>query len=406
MVREIGYFVNEISIYLLLGFSIAALLHVLFPESFVRRHLGKNSLASVIKATLVGIPLPLCSCGVVPVAASLRRSGSSKGATVSFLIATPQIGADSFLLTYSLLGWVFGIFRILASLLTAFAAGLTVNIVTRGEDSQPAGPGAGSAPSEGRLERFRTILPYIEYDLLGSIANSLLVGLLLAGAITALLPDGFFEKYLNSNLGSMLLMMAVGIPMYVCASASTPIAASLIMKGLSPGAALVFLLTGPATNAVTITTVLRILGRRSAAVYLLAIALVALALGYLMNLVVARFGFNRIILVQGHSMLPAWLKGAGTVLLAAMMAWYYFKTRILDGRKGKIQMTASSIRLKVEGMTCMHCSETVKKTVESVQGARNVSVDLKGKSVSFELEDARRLDKVKSAIRAAGYNPE
>jgi len=185
-------FLIEVSIYLLFGFIIAGILHVLFPESIIRRHLGRDSFGSVLKSTLFGIPIPLCSCGVVPVAASLRNSGASKGATISFLISTPQVGADSFMITYSLLGWVFTLFRIVASLITAMAAGIMVNILSRNDSPQSGESPPNINSEEGFGRRIKSILQYVEYDLLGSIANALMVGIIAAGIITALIPEGFF----------------------------------------------------------------------------------------------------------------------------------------------------------------------------------------------------------------------
>lgn len=192
--------------------------------------------------------------------------------------------------------------------------------------------------------------------------------------------------------------------MYVCASASTPIAASLVMKGISPGAALVFLLTGPATNAITISTVIKILGKRSTAVYLAAIAVVSLGLGYLLNILAAQYGFHRIILLHQHEVLPEWLKVFGSIMLALMLGWYYLETKILNRTKREKDMGDNNICLDVQGMTCMHCSGNVKKAVESVAGISNVSVDLDGKTVSFEAEEDVDTEKVKGAIMGAGYS--
>jgi len=320
----------------------------------------------------------------VPVAASLRKSGASKGSTISFLIATPQVGADSFMITYSLLGWVFALFRIVASLVTALTAGIMVNILGRNEPDQAEIVLPDNAvPRESYYKRLKSIPGYIEYDLLGSLANALVVGIIAAGIISALIPDGFFEKYLGSDFLSMLLMLAVGIPVYVCAAASTPVAASLIMKGISPGAALVFLLTGPATNAMTILTVFKVLGKKSTIIYLSAIALISLLLGYLLNIFTAHFGFQNVIILHNHEMLPAWLKTGGSVILAMMIGWYYLKIKILDKVKGEREVGDNKIRLSVQGMTCMHCAGTVKKAVESVAGTSNVDVHLDEKSVAF-----------------------
>ncbi len=388
---------------MLFGFIMAGVLHVLFPESIVRRHLGRNSFASVMKSTLFGMPIPLCSCGVVPVAASLKNSGASKGATISFLISTPQVGADSFMITYSLLGWVFGIFRIAASLITAISAGIVVNIIGGRDATQSDGPSLNGIPEQSFGQRLRSIFGYIEYDLLGSIANTLLLGIIAAGIIGVLIPDGFFERHLSSHFLSMLLMLIAGIPMYVCASASTPIAASLIMKGISPGAALVFLLTGPATNAVTISTVIKTLGKKSTAVYLAAIAFVSLAMGYLLNALTSRYGFSSIILVHQHEMLPEWLKTGGAITLTLMLGLYYLKTKVLSASRGKDAVGDNKINLNVQGMTCMHCASNVKKAVESVAGISNVIVDLEGKKVVFDIKESDDIEKAKAAIVYAGY---
>lgn len=380
------------------------MLHVLFPESIIRRHLGHNSFLSVLKSTIFGIPLPLCSCGVVPMAASLKNSEASKGATISFLISTPQIGADSFMITYSLMVWVFALFRIVASLITALAAGSMVNILGRKDPDQAAEalPNGNQENSYG--SRLKTIASYVEYDLLGSIAKALLTGMIIAGIITALIPDGFFERYLGNNVLSMLLMLVVGIPLYVCAAAATPIAASLIMKVISPGAALVFLLTGPATSAITIATVLKVLGKKATIVYLLAIALVSLVLGYLLNILTVYFGFQNIMVLNNQGMLPAWLKISGSVILAIMIGWYYLKVKILDKTRGEEDMEDKRTSLTVQGMTCMHCAGNVKKAVESVAGTSDVDILLDEKTVKFEIVDTDSIEKVKQAIERAGYS--
>jgi len=337
-------------------------------------------------------------------AASLKNSEASKGATISFLISTPQIGADSFMITYSLMVWVFALFRIVASLITALAAGSMVNILGRKDPDQAAEalPNGNQENSYG--SRLKTIASYVEYDLLGSIAKALLTGMIIAGIITALIPDGFFERYLGNNVLSMLLMLVVGIPLYVCAAAATPIAASLIMKVISPGAALVFLLTGPATSAITIATVLKVLGKKATIVYLLAIALVSLVLGYLLNILTVYFGFQNIMVLNNQGMLPAWLKISGSVILAIMIGWYYLKVKILDKTRGEEDMEDKRTSLTVQGMTCMHCAGNVKKAVESVAGTSDVDILLDEKTVKFEIVDTDSIEKVKQAIERAGYS--
>jgi hypothetical protein len=356
-----------------------------------------------MKSTVFGIPLPICSCGVVPVAASLKKSGASNGSIVSFMISTPQVGADSFMITYSLLGWIFALFRIVASLITALAAGIMVNILDKKSCETENIVSDDTIRPESFRERLRYIPAYVEYNLSGSLANALLAGILIAGIISYLVPDGFFEKYLGSDFLSMILMLIVGIPLYVCAAASTPVAASFVMKGISPGAALVFLLTGPATNAITILTVFKFLGRKSGIVYLSTIAVVSIVLGYVLNILTARMGFGNIIMRHSHDVLPEWLKAGGSVILALMIGWFYVKTKLLNKiRRAKV-MTNSGVKLTVRGMTCMHCAGNVKKAVESVEGTSNVSVLLDEGVVTFDIKEKENIEKVKQAIELSGY---
>ncbi len=407
IVKEFAFetlsFYNEIAVYLLLGLLVAGILHVLFPESIVRRHLGKSSIGSVIKSTLFGIPLPLCSCGVVPVATSLRRSGASKGSVVSFLITTPQIGADSFMLTYSLIGWVFAVARIVASVITALIAGLFINFFDREESTKDV-----QEKQNINGEDFRTRLigvpQYVEYELLGAIVNTLLIGILIAGAVGVFMPDAFFATYMNSPFFSMVLMLVIGIPIYVCASASTPIAAALLMKGLSPGAALVFLLSGPATNAVNFTTVLKIIGKKSTAIYIGSIAVVSLVLGYLFNVWLGT-GFMYSVMTHQHDMLPDWLRTGSSILLTAMIGWFYFKTKIRKiFKQSRGAAEVGKVSLNVRGMTCQHCAKNVERAVLSVEGTQDVQIFLDRDRVEFKLADNRMLNAVKQSIVAAGYD--
>ena len=402
--NETGYFYYEMAIYLVFGFLVAGALHVFFPDSIVRKHLGKPGILSMIKSTLFGIPLPLCSCGVVPVATSLRRSGASKGATVSFLISTPQIGADSFLLTYSLLGWVFAVFRIVTSILTAILAGLSLLLFDQDTAEQKQADTQNAAQTTS-AQRMKELPSYIEYELFGSIAGTLLIGVFVAGLIGALLPEGFFMLYFNYPFLSMLVMLAVGIPMYVCASASTPIAASLVLKGLNPGAALVFLLTGPATNAVNLSTVSSIIGKKSTALYLASISIAALVMGYLFNLLIGRIGMETILQTHQHEMLPSWLKWSGVVILTVMFFYYYWNLKIKKYfLKKKGDLKVPHLILDVKGMTCMHCAGSVKGAVGSVEGTSDVHIDLDSGRVTFKLANPEQLEQVKIRIKDAGYS--
>jgi len=404
LVREILVFYNEVAIYLVFGFAVAAILHVVFPESVVKKHLGRDTFGSVFKSSLFGIPLLLCSCGVVPVATSLKNSGASRGATISFLVSTPQVGADSFLITYSLIGWFFGVFRIVASFITAMAAGIFVNLFGRNEAKNTGFfPMAPNAREESRSEKLRNIVGYVEYTLLGSIANSLVAGIIIAALIAAVVPDNFFERYLSSDFLSMVLMLVVAIPMYICASSSTPIAASLIMKGMSPGAALVFLLAGPATNAMGISAIMKVVGRKSTGIYLGVIAAGSITMGYLLNLITGFYGKTSVLMFHQHEILPGWLKLSGSMILLAMLAWYYTHMKIVPKLKQGEEIMEKGIALAVSGMSCMHCSGSVTKAVESVEGTSDVKVNLEKGTVHFNIENSDKLGQVKNAIAMAGF---
>jgi hypothetical protein len=288
----------EAAPYALVGFLAAGLLKAFLPKGLVARHLGGTGLMSIVKASVLGAPLPLCSCGVLPAAAELRKSGASKGATAAFLTATPETGVDSVAVTYGMLDPVMTVVRLLAAIFSAVAAGVFVSLSTRGKLAPPAmkkleplspNPSSGcceegcgceeSVESKTFWGRFRDGVAYAMGELMGDVGLWLMFGVLLAGVVTAVVPDGLIEQYLGSGVGAMLAALALSTPLYVCATASTPLAAALAAKGLSPGAALVLLLAGPATNAAALTVAGKILGPRGLAAYLTALVLASLGLG-------------------------------------------------------------------------------------------------------------------------------
>jgi len=282
--------------YLLFGFLAAGYLHGFLSAEAIGRHLGQGRVRSVLKAALVGVPLPLCSCGVIPAALGLRRKGASKGATVSFLVSTPETGVDSIALTYALMDPLMTVARPLAAFVTAVLAGVTENFLGR-EEALPEPPrlpcGCPEEPvpeGAGPLQRVRSGLRYAFGDLLGDLAPWLAVGFLLAGLITVLVPSDFVREHLGGGVLPLLVMLGVGIPLYLCATASTPIAAALILKGLSPGAALVFLLAGPATNIASVTALAGTLGVGATVRYLLSISVGAVGMGLALDAAYGAFG--------------------------------------------------------------------------------------------------------------------
>jgi uncharacterized protein len=321
--------ITAMSPYLLFGFLVAGLLSIFISARWVERHLGGRGLLPILKASLFGVPLPLCSCGVIPVSMSLRDHGASKGATIAFLLSTPQTGVDSIFVTYSLLGPIFAIIRPVAALITGVVGGVLVDLFghQRTPEAEPKKECNGDCcqvtPSFGR--KVVNGMRYGFIVLPRDIGKAMLVGLFVAALITIFVPPGFFADKLGSGIGAMLLMMLIGIPVYVCATASVPVAAAMILKGLSPGAALVFLMTGPATNAAGLATIWRTLGSRTALLYLLSIAVCALAFG----LVVDTFALPVKVAVAAHhhEMGPSLFGHASAVALLLLLSYGIIKPK-------------------------------------------------------------------------------
>ena len=288
----------ESGFWLVGGFLLAGLVHTLVPQRWMAKHLAGAGVWPIAKASLLGIPLPLCSCSVIPVAAGLRRSGASRGATAAFSISTPQTGEESIPLTWALFGPVFALIRPVIAVATAFAAGLLIERLAPDkaapdqppEDEPEHSCGASDpaptcctttqdAPDNSIHARLREALRFGLITMPKDLALWLLAGLALAALIGVLVPEGWIESTVGTGLVPMLLMLLVGLPLYICATSSTPVAFTLVAAGLSPGAALVLLMAGPATNAATMAWVLKDLGRRALVIYLIVIAVFAVASG-------------------------------------------------------------------------------------------------------------------------------
>ena len=293
---------NAMAPYILFGLIFAGILHELVPQSLVTKHLGKGDISSVVKSTLFGIPLPVCSCGVIPLATSIKKSGASKGSTLSFLISTPITGVDSILATYGIFGWIFTLYRIVSSMFIAMVAGILINIFDKEEKKVPKFSLSSEANSfkpkmnsfssftlkkeskpepKTKLNKFSLTraLRYTFITLLGDIAKPLFWGLMLGAAISVAIPEDLSNILSEYTWISYIVAVGIAVPMYVCATASLPIAAALMLSGVSAGAAFVFLSAGPATNIVTIGVVKKMLGSRSVYIYLGSIVIGSLAFG-------------------------------------------------------------------------------------------------------------------------------
>jgi len=389
--------------YLLVGFLVAGLLSVFIRPEIVERHLGGKGLWQVVKAAVFGVPLPLCSCGVIPVAASLRRHGAGAGATTSFLISTPQTGVDSIMVTLSLLGPVFAIFRPVVAFLSGLLGGFLVNLFGyekgAGEERHPTCTAECCSGARDNKNSVVRALTYGFVTLPRDIHKALIIGILIAGVISALIPEDYLSGVLGGGIVSMLIMMAIGIPVYVCATASVPIAAALIAKGVSPGAALVFLMTGPATNAATITTVWHIMGKRIAAIYLASVAVSALAAGLVLDALFVGSGVHT--MSHSHWMIPGTVNTICAVALLAILAFAFVKPSRI-GEAPKTGGKGRRLGIFIEGMTCSHCAEAVRRALVEAPGVTSAEVDLKkGEAVvsgnGFDVAQLTR------AIEALGY---
>jgi len=385
----------ELSPPLLGGLILAGLIHLILPAGFIHKTLSRRGLPSVFKSVLVGVPMPLCSCGVVPTALGLRKEGASNGATTAFLISTPQTGVDSILVSANFLGWPFALFKVV----TAFLTGLIGGLLAEHADK----PSAIAENHDGIYQQvpktFKEFWHYTVIDLYGAIEKWIIIGVLLAALITALTPDNYFSNMsLTQGITGMLLMLAISIPLYVCATGSVPIAASLVLAGMPLATALVFLMAGPATNVATIGAIYRTLGSRLLAVYLGTVIVMSIAFALLFE---SMFSEQLIVAVHQHSDNLLGIICLG--ILTVVTGWLYYQRSIQ--RKLKLEQFVENdmgITLNVEGMTCQHCVANVKKSLEAVDGVDEASPDLDSGKVIINGDNLDQ-DKLKQSVIDAGY---
>lgn len=396
----------EMSPYLLLGYFFAGLIHIIFPKEKVVQHLGGNGMIPVLKAAIVGVPLPLCSCGVIPVVVSLRKQGASKGACLSFLTATPTSGIDSILATYSLLGLVFAVYRVIASFITGLFSGFIANIFDKEPQTALLPPENNSCqvcdidiPHTHTLkEKLKAIFSYGFIGLLEDTGRWILLGVLIGGAIVYFIPTGFIERYLGLGILPMLIMLVIGIPIYVCAAGSIPIAAALMLKGLSPGGAFVFLLAGPATNAVTITVIAKYFGKKTVVLYVLSIAIASILLGFLLNFIWGDIEIAKV--VMHGKMLPMSVKIILSIFLSGLILYSFRKMIKIKKHKEK---ALKEFFIKVPNMTCQHCVKTIGGALKKLNEVTDFDINLKTKIVTVNGSEDLFRDSIIDAIEKAGY---
>jgi uncharacterized membrane protein YraQ (UPF0718 family) len=339
---------NAMAIYILFGLLFAGVLHELVPESLVTKHLGGETVGSVIKSTVFGIPLPVCSCGVIPLATSIKKSGASKGATLSFLISTPITGVDSIMATYGIFGWIFTIYRAITSMIIAMVAGILTNIFDKDEPvkktmfstlkpkpetSSSCCSDSSCCDSDIKKENsfFKRVVNYAFGTLLKDIAKPLFWGLILGALITILIPKNLSTLLIEYAWLSYIIVIIIAVPMYVCATASLPIAAGLMLSGVSAGAAFVFLSAGPATNTVTIGVVKKMLGTRSLYIYLGSIIIGSIVFGLGLDYIFTASEIDPKALIHLHEEVGIFTL-LSSIVLWVFIGWFILKDSVFYNR--------------------------------------------------------------------------
>lgn len=411
--QEIIALVNEMSPYLLLGFLLAGLMHSFIPNRYYKAYLGGNSFRSVLYATLFGIPLPLCSCGVIPTAMSLRKEGASKGATTAFLIATPQTGVDSIIATYSLMGLPFALVRPIAALCTALFGGSIANIFSKKEIEAPIQNIEEQSHKEEKQNFIQKIVSALRYgfvDMMQDIGRWLVLGLIIAGLITVFVPESFFASFAHNSLLSMLIVLLFAIPMYLCATGSIPIAVALMLKGLSPGTALVLLMAGPAANMASILVINKVLGKRNLIIYLFSIISGAMIFGLGIDYLLPREWFTTglsAIQESCHNHHNGWFEYIWTIVLSvllinALLLRYCKKEKHCHYNSCETtKQKEDNMTITIQGMNCNHCKSSAEKALLSVEGVEKVDIDLAtGTTV---ITGKATIEDVKNAIYSIGF---
>jgi len=306
-IKETWSLTAEMAPYLVLGFAIAGLLRAFFTEDWVRRHLGQRGLKQIFKSVLIGIPIPLCSCGVIPVAAGIRKQGGQRGAVAAFTASTPQTGVDSIAATVGMMGWPFALVRIVIAFVNGIVAGLTVerwgekdeeeNSVSNRQDA--CCPDADLSPDETQPGITEKLLSGLKFGLLTlprDLFGALVLGLLVAGAISAFAPQDLFAQLPGGLFSLYIAMTVISLPLYVCSTGSIPMAFSFLQAGMSPGAVLIFLIAGPASNAATVTSLWKIIGGKSTIGYISSIIVTC----WIMAIIIDTTGISLLVTESVH----------------------------------------------------------------------------------------------------------
>ena len=386
---------SELAFWLLIGCFVSGVLHVLVSDNWLKKHLGGGGVGSVCKAVFVGVPMPLCSCGVIPAALGLKKQGAGNGASMGFLISTPQTGVDSIFVSASMLSWPFAIFK----LVSAFLLGVIGGLISDSIESESEGAEDGSVREAGGKAGLLAVYDFAINDLLYMIWRWIVVGVVISAAITTWLPPGLLSDWSSYSLGlTLLAVLLFSLPLYVCATSSVPIAAALVDAGMPLSAALVFLMAGPATNVATIGAVYKGFGVKHLVNYLLTIVVGSLLLAY---------GFDFLLsdsigsgLVHHHIEVGSY---AVYLLLVFFLAFlvkdvgFFLKRFLMVGVEG-----SCGYQFLVVGLTCQGCVRKLTGALEAVDSVQDVCVDLDRGSVKL-LAEPQLNQKIKDSVEKSGF---
>ena len=385
MINDFSIEVSQLFIlmapYLIMGLLISGLLYIFTSKEIIVNNVGKPGVMSILKASILGVPMPLCSCGVIPVATSMYKRGATKGSTLSFLISTPQTGVDSIILTWYQMGPQFAVIRPIIALITGIIGGIIGEKFTDKEHQTNS--------KINHTHKRKNLIEGLKYTFITlpqDIINPLIKGILISALISIIVPNDFFSSYQLTGLIAMLVIAFTSIPIYVCATASVPIAMTLISKGLDPGAAFVFLMAVPATNAATISVIMNSLGKKMIYIYVSVIFTSAIFFGSLINIFLDPTSIPTT-LNMSHSHNWFWnIFSDISVILMILITLYSIINQIIKPSTSStaINQENADLSLMVKGMTCNHCKETATEAINNCDGIDKIIIDLEtGKTLIY-----------------------
>jgi len=385
---------EELSFWLLFGCFVSGLMHVLISQDWLRRHLGGSGFGSVVKAVFVGVPMPLCSCGVIPAALGLKKQGASQGASMGFLISTPQTGVDSIFVSASMLSWPFAIFKVVAAFILGILGGLFSNSIK--EEVQESATVSGGA--HVHKNKLYSIYDFAVNDLLYMIWAWIVIGVLISAAITTWMPAELLLNWTSYSLVlTLFAVLLISLPLYICATSSVPIAAALVDAGMPLSAALVFLMAGPATNMATIGAVYKGFGKKHLINYLMTIIVGSVLLAYCFDFILPDKGMG----VMHHHHTESY----AVYFLLFFFAIFLFKDLRTFLSKHKIPGNTNlcvSYEFLVDGLTCQGCVRKLSTALESLDGVEKLEIELEKGLVKMVAKSGMRVN-IQDSVKKTGF---